>query len=228
MAVKSGSGSRPSERSSVERVYRHTREAILSGTYPPGMPLRLHELAAANSVSLIPVREAIRLLEAEQLVETIPNKGARVARLSLDDVKDAYQTRIVLEVEALRRAYGNLTDEDLARARRLKDEMMEHFRKGDDDAGFGLHRQLHFLLYQPSRSKWMLRFIQVLWDHSERYRRLATPLHSNLDEVGEEHVRILDALERRDKQAALRALRQHLHHTSQLLTMVSTEGEETA
>lgn len=228
MAVPDRTNKTAPARSSVEGVYQHTREAILNGTYPPGMPLKLLDLAATNSVSLIPVREAIRLLEAEQLVETIPNKGARVARLSLEDVADAYQTRVVLEVEALRRAYPHLGEDDLAEARRLKDEMMAHFRNGDDSAAFDSHRLLHFMLYKKAGSKWMLQFIETLWDHTERYRRIATPLHADLDEVGEEHGRVLDALERRDKQAALRSLRQHLHHTAELLTKASLEAKDSA
>jgi DNA-binding GntR family transcriptional regulator len=209
----------------VDGVYRRTREAILSGAYPPGTPLRLQELAAANNVSLIPVREALRLLEADKLVETIPNKGARVAQVSLPDVRDAYETRIALEAEALRRAYARLTEADLERAWELKERMMEQFKRGSSEAGFELHRQLHFELYQPSESKWLLRFIDVLWDHTERYRRLATPLHRDLDEVGEEHARVLEALQRRDKRAALRALREHLQHTASLLAEIPQAEE---
>jgi DNA-binding GntR family transcriptional regulator len=226
VAIQGADNQSAAPRTFVDAVYHHTREAILGGTYPPGMPLRLQELAAANKVSLIPVREALRLLEADKLVETIPNKGARVAKVSLEDVRDAYTTRIALEVEALNRAYRRLTPEALAAAAQLKDRMMEQFKSGNSAAGFELHRQLHFSLYQPSESKWLLRFIDVLWDHTERYRRLATPLHRDLDEVGEEHARVLDALERRDKKAALRALREHLQHTASLLAELPGSDRE--
>ena len=225
MALKGASGGGPAQRTFVDNVYHHTRDAILSGKYPPGMALRLQELAAANEVSLIPVREALRLLEAEQFVETIPNKGARVAWVSLDDVRDAYRTRIVLEVEALNRAYRHLTPDDLDKARKIKDDMMRRFRRGESAAGFELHRELHFLLYRPSQSKWLLNFISILWDHTERYRRLATPMHRDLDEVGQEHLRVLEALERKDKAGALRALRQHLQHTAQLLEQLPADAK---
>jgi DNA-binding GntR family transcriptional regulator len=207
----------------VDLVYRRTRDAIIRGDYPPGTPLRLQDLATQNEVSLIPVREALRLLEAERLVETIQNKGARVSPLSLDDIVDAYQTRIVLEVDALARAYPKLTADELAAARRLKDDMVRRFKKGDDSA-YAVHRDLHFAFYDRSESMWLLHLIHMLWDHTERYRRLATPLHPNYDEVGEEHARIIDAVEARDVRGAKKALREHLQTTVRLL--VENRGEE--
>ena len=83
------------------------RDAIIDGEFPPGSPLRHNELTNAFGVSLIPIREAMRKLEVERLVDSTPNKGARVASVSLDDVRDVYQTRIALETEALRRAWPN-------------------------------------------------------------------------------------------------------------------------
>ena len=90
--------------SSVELVYRRTRHDIVSGELAPGVPLRLQELAARNGVSMIPVREALRLLEAEGFVDILQNKGARVAPVSKEDMIDVYRTRLVLETEALRQA----------------------------------------------------------------------------------------------------------------------------
>lgn len=200
----------------VDLVYQHTRDAIIRGEYRPGAPLRLQELASQSQVSLIPVREALRRLEAERLVETIQNKGARVSPLSVADVVDAYQTRIVLEVEALGRAYPNLATEELAVARKLKDDMVRRFKKGDDSA-FEVHRAVHFAFYDRSESMWLLHLINMLWHHTERYRRIATPLHPDYDEIGEEHARIIDAVEARDLRGAKKALREHLQTTVRLL-----------
>lgn len=204
-------------KTSVEQVYRRTREAILSGEYAPGAPLRLQELADANAVSLIPVREALRLLESERLVESIPNKGARVASLSTDDVRSAYEARIVLEVEALRRALQHLTEDDLRSARALANKMVEEFRTGDSDAGFDSHRRLHFALYEPSRSAWILHFIQLMWDHTERYRRMATEIRHDPDAIGAEHLAVLEALERGDEDGAVSALKAHLERSAEIV-----------
>jgi DNA-binding GntR family transcriptional regulator len=216
VAGPAGNDQEPVHKTFVAQVYERTRASILSGEYPPGAPLRLQDLATVNKVSLIPVREALRLLEADRMVETIPNKGARVSQLSVADVLDCYQTRIALEVEALRRAFGHLTPDDVAAARKLCEDMAGLFRAGDPSA-YDVHRELHFLLYQASGSKWTMHCIRILWDHTERYRRIATPMHPNVEEVAAEHTRVIDAIEAGDRRGALRALRGHLQHTVKLL-----------
>src|SRR6478736_2795241 len=109
--------------SSVELVYRRTRHDIVSGELAPGVPLRLQELAARNGVSMIPVREALRLLEAEGFVDIHRNKGARVAPFSKEDMLDVYRTRLVLESEALRQAVPNVTPQLIATARTINEEL---------------------------------------------------------------------------------------------------------
>jgi len=200
--------------SSVELVYQRTRYAILTGEYPPGSPLRLQELAARNGVSMIPVREALRLLEAEGFVETVQNRGAHVAPVSMEDMLDVYRTRIVLEMEALRQAAPNITPQVLANARRLNRRIVRQFEHRGY-ASYEDHRAFHFALYEPSRSKWLLRLIGIVWDHTERYRRRAAPRVSPAS-AHEEHERILARLEAGDAEGATLALRDHLEHSIEL------------
>jgi len=194
--------------SSVELVYQRTRHAILTGDYPPGSPLRLQDLASRNGVSMIPVREALRLLEAEGFVESIPNRGARVAPLSMEDMLDVYRTRIVLEVEALRQAIPRTTPAVLAKARRLNNKIIRQFvQRGH--AEYEDHRAFHFALYEPSGSKWLLRLIAIVWDHTERYRRVGA-VRVSAESARAEHELILDRIEARDIGGALMALTEHL------------------
>lgn len=194
--------------SSVELVYQRTRRAILTGDYPPGSPLRLQELAAKNGVSMIPVREALRLLEAEGFVESIPNRGARVAPLSMEDMLDVYRTRIVLEVEALRQAMPRITPAVLAKARRLNTKIVRQFIQ-HGYAEYDDHRAFHFALYDPSGSKWLLRLIGIVWDHTERYRRQGAA-RVKAGEARAEHELILDRIESGDHEGAVAALTTHL------------------
>lgn len=211
-----GGGTAPSL---VDRVYQHTRQAILRGAYPPGRPLRAQELADEVGVSLIPVREALRLLAGERLVVTIPNKGARVAPLSLRDMRDSYRLRVILEGEALRQAYPRITAGLIEEGRTLADEMSRDLAGGNSQGGFEAHRRFHFLLYEASQSDWLLHFIEILWNSTERYWRLATPLHPP-ETVGGQHAQILDALEEGDLGAAIEALQYDLEHTVEVLVEV--------
>jgi DNA-binding GntR family transcriptional regulator len=198
--------------SSVELVYQRTRRSILTGDYPPGSPLRLQELADRNRVSIIPVREALRLLESEGFVDLIPNRGARVAPLSMADMLDVYRTRIVLEVEALRQAAPRITAPMLTKARRINDKIVRQFiTKGY--AEYDDHRAFHFALYEPSESKWLMKLIGIVWDHTERYRRhgaaLVTP-----EAARDQHELILSCIGAGDFEGAVQALVDHLNDSA--------------
>jgi DNA-binding GntR family transcriptional regulator len=208
--------------SSVELVYQRTRRDIVSGELPPGSPLRLQDLADRNGVSMIPVREALRLLEAEGFVDFLPNRGARVAPLSLDDMLDVYRTRIVLESEALRQAVPNFTPQMIAKARRLNAKLgRQKIKKGY--VVYEDHRAFHFSLYEPSGSRWLMRLISSVWDHTERYRRHVAPLVTPSETV-EEHERIVANVERGDVDGAVLALQQHLRRSTGIMASVFTEA----
>lgn len=200
----------------VAAVYHGIREAILDGRYAPGTPLRLRMLVGDHGGSHIPIREALRRLESERLVENIPNRGARVAPLSLDHLDDLYATRIALEVDAVRRALENMTPKDLKRLIRLADELNEAFASGDTERAVEAHRRLHFGIYDLAESEWLNHLISILWNQSDRYRSLATPRRS-LVEISAEHRAIIDGLARGDADAAGESLRLHLGHTASVV-----------
>lgn len=201
--------------SSVELVYQRTRRAILTGDYLPGSALRLQELADRNGVSMIPVREALRLLASEGFVDLIPNRGARVASLSAADMIDVYRTRIVLEMEALRQAAPHIDPAMLTRAREINERIVQQFiDKGY--AEYDDHRAFHFALYEPSGSNWLMKLIAIVWDHTERYRRLGAPFVTAA-ETREQHELILDRLAARDFDGAVQALADHLNESSSRL-----------
>lgn len=218
------SGPQPTPISRVDSAYRRLREAIIEGEYPPGSPLRHSELTDAFGVSLIPIREAIRKLEVERLVDSIPNKGARVAPISLDDVSDVYQTRIALETEALRRAWPNLTPETIDGISDVREKMVDRVRR-DDETFYHLHRRVHFDIYERSGSAWLVHLIEILWSHTERYRRLAARLDSFVDEGSDLHGKILEAIRLGDRKAAEEALRNDLQRTAGLMFTAYEEQE---
>lgn len=199
----------------VDRVYRSLRAGIVDGTYAPDTPLRLQALAKTNGVSLIPVREALRLLERERLVVTTPNKGARVAPISLECLRDLYQVRKIVESEALSLAAPKLSASALSELRSLVMGMADLFATADKPGYLKLHRQFHFGIYKKSDSTWLMHMIETLWGHADRYIHLAVRYERSAEEVLLEHLRILDKIGCGDFEGACSALRDDLDHTIQ-------------
>jgi DNA-binding GntR family transcriptional regulator len=198
----------------VDRAVNTTRHRILTGEYPPGSRLRLSQLAEETGVSLIPVREALRVLEAERLVCSVPNKGATVSELSIDDMNDLYAMRILLEGEAVASS-TRLTKQEANSREALLVELEAAQEAGDAATTMRLHRDFHFGLYERTESSWLLFVIDILWKHAERYQWLS--LQHRSDVANDEHRAILRALERGEMQGAADAVRAHLNTTRGLI-----------
>lgn len=197
-------------------VFQVIRTAIVRGELPGDMPLRQDEISTALSVSHIPVREAFRQLEAQGLVRIYPNRGAVVTKLSCKELSDVMDTRILLEVGALRLALPHITEEDLARAR----ELLELFSKEKDPIkGAELNLKLHFSLYDPCDNQTLLSLIDQMHANVDRY---ITPFFGKEEISAElytvdEHSQIISACESKDTELATAILRTHLQRTKNLL-----------
>lgn len=197
-------------------VFQVIRTAIVRGELPGDMPLRQDEISTALSVSHIPVREAFRQLEAQGLVRIYPNRGAVVTKLSCKELSDVMDTRILLEVGALRLALPHITEEDLARAR----ELLELFSKEKDPIkGAELNLKLHFSLYDPCDNQTLLSLIDQMHANVDRY---ITPFFGKEEVSAElytvdEHSQIISACENKDTELATAILRTHLQRTKNLL-----------
>ncbi len=192
----------------VDVAYKGIRSSILSGEFEPGMQLKLQNLGNRYSISLIPVREALRLLEAEGLVESVRNKGARVAAISMADALDVYRLRMLLETTALRMAFDHIDDDLIKKLQQYQRDMRDTFSK-DRLKYLSLHQQLHFGIYNRCGSKWTIKLLGLLWNHSERLRRLSLP-KVDLNAVTEDHSAIITALRGRNLRAATNALEHHI------------------
>lgn len=207
-------------KSRVDWVYSRLRHAIVQGEFEPGAPLRHSELSQIFGVSLIPIREAIRKLEMERLVESTPNKGARVAPISGDEVRDVYSVRLMLEELALRRAVDHVTAEDVEELRTMRKRMLDIGRR-DDPRYWERHRDVHFGLYEKCGSNWLMHMIEVLWSHTERHRLLASRVREFASDVTVDfHGELLDCVAAGDADGAADALRRDLLRTSELVASV--------
>ena len=216
---------RPRPRTLAERALVDLQEAILSGELEPGSPLRLEKLARSLEMSPMPVREAIRQLEALGLAEHVPHRGARVSRLSIEDLRDTYEARLELETLAVRHAAERFTNEDAAAARRRLDEHVAAYEAGELRRGREAHAAFHLGLYEVSGSRWLPRLIRPLWENSERYRIASLYARGSLERRRREHERIVDACAARNPDRAEAALRAHLVLTANLVARRMGEAD---
>lgn len=198
------------------RVAAELRQAILSGMYPPGTRLRQEELADRYGASRVPVREALRLLEADGLVTTVANAGAWIASLSLDECVELYQVRERIEPLLLRYSLPQLDD---ARVQRLA-ELAEQMRgTGDVEQFLALDREFHLGSYAGAGTSFLGPTVERLWNTTQHYRRAFTRL---LDEdnhriVHDEHHMLVAAIRDRDSEEAERILLGHIRRTRRQL-----------
>jgi DNA-binding GntR family transcriptional regulator len=214
------------DRTLVDMAVRDLRESILSGERRPGSPLVLIEVADQLGMSVMPIREAIRRLQAEGLVEQIPHRGARVSGISVSDLEDLYSVRIPLEAQATRQAALRFTEADYERLSGVLDEYLAAHRRGDDARGREMHAAFHLGLYEVSGSRWLLRTIGPLWEAAERYQRLSSRLRGTLEERHAEHRQILEHCRNRDAEAAGAALEEHLRRTMNTVRAEIGESED--
>src|SRR5437762_13273830 len=137
-------------RTMAETALDELREAIVLGELVPGTPLRLEDLAGSLGMSISPIREAVRQLEALGLAEHVPHHGAKVVALDVVELRDLFQVRLVLETMAVRRAAERFAGGDGERAEGLLDECVDARARGDLRRAMRAHGQFHFALYEAS------------------------------------------------------------------------------
>jgi len=207
-------------RTLAEKAFAALHDAILSGALAPGQRLRIEELAGQLRMSHLPIREAIRQLENRGLVEHIPHRGGRVTEISLDDLGELYDARLLLEPEIIARAAERFTETDAEVARAALARYADASKQGQMTEVWAAHTAFHFALYAPCRSSWLLRLVTPLWESSQRYRMTMPPLNSEMrrKEAQQEHEEMLAACEAHDGERAATVLHNHLVRTVTLIT----------
>jgi len=154
----------------------------------------------------MPVRDALRMLEQEGLVDMQPNRGAQVARLDADGFREIYEMRAVAEVLALKHAIPELTDSRIEQAARIQEQAeqadIEHFGR--------LNKAFHEILYQPCARPRLLAHIAGLNELADRYLRIAAIELNYVQRSNAEHHALLAACKARDRQRACALLDLHI------------------
>lgn len=213
----------PNKRTQAETACDLIRTEILDGRLPPGAKLNIKALEERFELSLGAVREALSRLGAEGMVIGESHRGYRVSPVSKNELLDLTRARIELECLCLGQAmrHGDVEWETriVAAAHRMErlesqaSDLEVRSTKTWNDA----HGEFHEALVSACPNQWLLRMRQMLYEQSERYRRLSVPLSTDERNVPDEHRQITEAALRRDQASAYQAVEKHLFATAQII-----------
>ena len=190
-------------------VLAELRSRILTGALPPGTALRQEELSAQLGVSRVPIREALRMLEAEGHVTYAAHRGYRVVELRIEDLEEIYHLRGLIEDDLIRNSIGSWSDDDVAEMRAAFEHLsrVEAAAEPDPVELAAANRRFHSAILRPTpRTE---RILATLWDASEAHRARWFAAAENVERGAHEHARAMAAAEARDADALVRILAAH-------------------
>ncbi len=200
------------------------REVFVLGEVPPGQKVPEAALCERFGVSRTPLREALKVLAAEGQVELLPNRGARVRELSLDEVEGLFSVAGALEALAGEQACQRITQEELDALAALHAQMRQAYDQRDMAPYYALNRQIHEAIVQAARNPVLVSQYSIL---NARIRRIrfASPMTPAIwARAMAEHEGMLNALQRRDSAAMASILKTHLQHKSEAIVQAMREA----
>ncbi len=195
------------------RVFHKVREDILSGKYENNEELKETAIGAELGVSRTPVREALRQLELEGLVNIIPNKGAYVTGISTKDIHDIYVIRSYLEGLAARWACERITEEEIDELEEIVYLSEFHAKKKHFDQIVELDNKFHEKMYHASGSKILEHELTTFHHYVERIRKKSLHNENRAAKSNQEHTAILEAIRNRDGELAEKLAHEHIIQT---------------
>jgi DNA-binding GntR family transcriptional regulator len=191
-----------------DQAYERIKEMILTMQLRPGQMLTEAELGAQLGLGRMPVREALQRLAQEDLVAIVPRKGSFVVPLQLDDLQQIFELRLALECLSARLAAERITEEEL----RQLEELIERNRAVNEGtaAHVRVDRAFHLGVAAASRNEYLVRAVERLLNLALRLLYMSGSPMARVGEILPEYRSILDALRRRDGEAACRAMEAHI------------------
>lgn len=202
----------PKKATSQEMVLKSLRKMLASARLKPGQQIVQDTLAAKLGVSRVPLREALKVLEAEGRVVHEPHRGYFVAQLDIADFIEIYRLREILETEALSVGIPLATKKDIALVTKLASDV-QHFSDSSDIIGAArANRKFHFSILNLCAQVRLIRLIENLWDFTDNYRILYLSEKKNRDYVATEHAKILQAVKQKDVVKVIKLHDDHRNH----------------
>ena len=199
----------------------------MQGDIQEGEQLRQDAIAQEFAVSRIPVREALRQLEAEGLITIVPHRGAVVSLLSCDEIEELFEMRAILEPEVLRISIPNLKEDDFAKAEQILETYDTALRNEGDVSEWGrLNWQFHSTLYAGANRPQFMNVIRTINYNGERYIRLQLYLTRALERARKEHHMLLGLCRKRNIEGACELLARHIRTAGKSLSQFVTEHRQ--
>ena len=195
-----------------EELVARLRDLIVEGELTPGARVPERTLCQRFGVSRTPLREALKVLASDGLLELLPNRGATVARLTAADLDEMFPVMGALEALAGELACARIGDAELAEIRALHYQMALHHTRGELPQYFGLNQRIHEAIMDAARNATLSRMYRSLAGRIRRARYVANMSQARWDQAVAEHEAILAALEKRDGPALAQMLERHLRN----------------
>jgi len=202
----------PKKATAQETALKSVRKMLATGKLKPGQQIIQDALAARLSVSRVPVREALKTLQAEGRVVHDPHRGYFVASLNVDDLTEIYQLRTILEDEALRVGIPNATPADVAAIKGFHEEGIAAGLKGDVPQMAAFNRKFHMAIYSLCHQERLISMIEKLWDSLDAYRVLFLNDSGNRDRTNDDHSQMIQSVKQKDVKESLKIQAAHREH----------------
>jgi DNA-binding GntR family transcriptional regulator len=208
-----------------DQVAARLRTMLVEGLIQPGAKLNERELCEKLGVSRTPLREAIKLLAAEGLVDLLPNRGAIAVKLTEDDVINTFELLATLEGMAGELAAERITDAELSEIRALQYEMMACYARRDLSGYYRINARIHAAINNAARNPVLTNTYRAINARVQSLRFRTNQNEAKWAEAVREHEQMVEALSRRDAQAMRQLLMQHLRRKRDAVLELLRAGE---
>lgn len=192
-------------------------DMVLNNELRPGDKINEQALCSRFGVSRTPLREALKVLASGGLVILEPNRGARVARISPEEVDHLFPIMGALEALSGELACKNISDAAIARIRKMHDQMVRHYEKKEPAPYLKLNRQIHEAILDAANNPELTQLFNTVMVRTHAVRFTARKSPARWNEAVEDHEKIMDALEKRDGPRLGQLLKEHLYHKASMV-----------
>ncbi|MBB6218574.1 DNA-binding GntR family transcriptional regulator [Anaerosolibacter carboniphilus] len=200
-----------------DAVFEKLRKAILDGYFKPGQRIIENQVAEEMGVSRTPIREALRRLEIEKLVENLPRKGVMVARVNESQIKEIFNIRGVLEGLAVRLAIDNSDALMIADLEKIISEMETAIKDGDIDKQINCNTRFHDYIVRKANSPMLTEMLQNIHEQIQRYRHQSLSLEGRAEVSLSEHKDIVQEIKEKNKYGAEIFMKKHIEKAGEAL-----------